>query len=243
MAGKKTDEELVAQLLATAESSNHPEEAKLARERAERLMVKLGITDAVARARGTRTREEVVQLTVCFDGTYRVGLLHMAVPIARGVGCRSLRSHAGASELLYVVGFTSDASRAVQLINSLATQASRDMWLWWRGGGHAIPASAGAKARQSFLLGFGHEAGERLRQAAVDTVAELGQGTDLVLADRSREVDAHIAQYRIARGRRMTASREGLVAGAAAARRVDLSAGRDRRLGATTAERVMVGTP
>lgn len=234
MAGKKTDEELVAQLLATAESTTHPEEATLARERAERLMVKLGITDAVARARGTRTREQVVQLTVCFDGTYRVGLLHMAVPIARGVGCRSLRSRTGSSELLYVVGYACDASRAVQLIDSLAAQAVRDMWLWWRGI-HDIPSSSGVKARQSFLIGFGHEAGDRLHQAEADTVAELGSRTDLVLADRSREVDAHVAQYRLARGRRVTASREGLLAGAAAARRVDLSAGRDPRLAAAPA--------
>lgn len=226
MAGKKTDEELVIQLLATAESSTHPDEARLARERAERLMVRLGITEAMARARGDRTREQIVQLTVPFTGTYRVGLLHLAVPVARGVGCRALRSRTESAELLYVVGFSSDAARAVQLVDSLGAQGLIEMWRWWKAGNHGVSPDHGMKARRSFLLGFGHEAGERLRAAEADAVTELGAGTDIVLRDRGREVDDYVTTLGTRRARGLTASRAGLEAGAMAAATADLSDGR-----------------
>lgn len=226
----KSDAELVSQLLAIAEDSGATEaERKIARERAERLMVKTGITEAVARAGGKRKDEEIVMSDpIQFSGTLAKGYLAVGVSIARGLGAEAVQSSRSYSQAtLWVIGYQSDINRVVRLIESAQVQAQLDLEAYWAPIKEEFAReSQNAKflERRAFLFGFANGVQERLEDATTEVAEDAGPGTDLVLRDREQAVANYVGEHFGKARRTCFSNRPGaLMAGAAAGRRANLN--------------------
>jgi hypothetical protein len=215
---KKID--LIAQLLAKAESTT-PEEAEALTQHAERLMVKYMIDQATVdarRAKAGQQQEAIIEHQIEFRGVYRGEMINLASQVVYGLG--SLRgmqyTGSGSTFVFWVVGFESDVAQAVTLINSLqiqATVAVRDWWKKYSTAYNMLPPYDQEKQRRSFVHGFGTGAGSRIRESRKVVISEAAAGTELVLVDRSAQVQAYIETKRTRRARARTATRGGAAAG------------------------------
>ena len=210
MSEKKID--LIAQLLAKAESTT-PEEAEALTAAAERLMIKYAIDQAVIdarRAREGKKQEQIITRKVEFSGMYRKDLLSLAWSIVQALGqMRGFRSTGWVqtsskktpwqeSEVLKIVGFESDVEQAVVLINSLHLQAMVALRKWWNESKDTEylfhREAARVRARRTFVVYFGHGAGQRIIESRRSVIEEMSSGTDLVLVDRKSRVDEWVEE-------------------------------------------------
>lgn len=206
-------------LLAIADGgSPYPEERALARERAERLMVRYAIDEAGARfAPGEAEQPTTRQFD--FAGMYVKDQVMLACAVTRVFSCRSV-IYGG--RRVTSVGFASDLAIASALIDSLIPAMRTEM-----------DAYGGSQSRKkSFAAAYTDEVARRLKgfyAGAVREAEEDGTGSALVLADRGARIDSAyesmFPNLRAARPRRLQ-SWEGWTAGGAAGRRADISLGR-----------------
>lgn len=186
----------VRALLAKAESTEYPEEAEALTVRAQELMARYSIDEAVlasaAAQRSGRSGPGVASgRRLCIDNPYEAAKAVLLNVIAQANRCRAVwHKPLGLSS---VVGFPSDLDAVELLFTSLLVQATSAM-LAAGSRQDARGRSRTRSFRQSFLAAFAQRIGERLaeatgnaeRQAAADSA-----GTNLlpVLAARSRVVD------------------------------------------------------
>lgn len=218
MSEKKID--LIAQLLAKAESTT-PEEAEALTEHAERLMVKYMIDQATIdarRAKAGQASEEIVEERLDFTGAYRGEMVHLSAMVAHGLGSVRVMQYTGGVGKVFsvwVVGFESDVSQAIMLINSLQVQAAVAVREWWRiqKEVYRYDNSYGQeKARRSFVHGFGSGAGSRIATSRSQVVKEAGSGTELVLVSRRAKVDQHMDTKQTKQAKPRTATGRDLAA-------------------------------
>lgn len=200
-------EERIAALLAKAESTT-PEEAELLTAKAEELMIKYGIEQAVIDAKrlGNTAPEKIVTEKIYFTGIYSAGMVMMGHYVATALGqLRTLQSKNNTrfnpatgkrekADVLYVIGFESDVKQAVLLITSLQLQAVSAMAAWWRTFDEAryLTGMEKFKEKRQFVISFGAGASERIKETRRRVVQEetaKGTGTELVLVDRKSQVD------------------------------------------------------
>ncbi|WP_062519464.1 DUF2786 domain-containing protein [Demequina silvatica] len=206
-------------LLAIADGgSPYPEEQALARERAEKLMVRLAIDEAGVRM----TREEAQTPTSrLFDFTapYIKDQIILVCAIARVFSCRSV-VHGG--RRVTTVGFASDLTMVAALVETLLPTMRLEM-----------DAYGGSQSRKkAFAWSFTSTVRTRLTEfyaGALREAEEEGTGSELVLLDRAQQVDLAYQEMfpnlRAAR-RRVLNSWEGWGEGAEAGHRADISLGR-----------------
>jgi hypothetical protein len=185
----------VRALLAKAESTEFPEEAEALTSRAQELMARHSIDDALLAAAAERPARhgpgEAAGRRLFVDSPYEAAKAVLLDVIATANRCRSIwHKNLG---LCTVVGFSADLDAVHLLFTSLLVQATTAMVAagsrqdaWGR--------SRTRSFRQSFLAAYAQRIGERLseatgaaeRQAAADT-----PGVNLlpVLAARHRVVD------------------------------------------------------
>lgn len=217
----------IAGLLAKAEDkAATPEEAETYSKAAERLMVKWGISEAMARAAAQGTKaptEPVIEERVPVKGAYWQGDLGIMSNVANGIGIRFLRSTGrGNTGTGYFIGHEGDVHRAILLSNSLRLQAHSARRKWWK----AAPERAWFthqemfKANRQFLLSFGYAVSKRLRETTTEEAEAAGPGTELVLVDRKARVDEWLdEQYpKLRNGRGLSGGASGHAAGAEAGR-------------------------
>ena len=215
----------VRALLAKAESTTFPEEAEALTAKAQELMARHAIDDAMIDAEAG-TADDPVGVRVQVDPPYASPKSLLLAEVASANRCRSVWS--GDLGFVTVFGFESDADFVEVLYTSLLVQATRAM------------AAAGSQAdrygrsrtrsfRTSFLVAYAARIGQRLRaaEAASRSAAEESYGAALVpvLADRSsavedacREVFPHLLRRSVS-----TTNLAGWHAGAAAADLATLS--------------------
>lgn len=198
--------------------SPYPAERELARERAERLMVRYAIDEAGARM----TRQEAETPTTRrfeFTPPYVKDQVILACAIARVFSCRSV-IHGGRS--VTSVGFASDLAMVAALVDTLVPAMRLEMDVF-----------GGSQSRKkAFAASYAGTVRARLEDfyaGALREAEEEGTGSALVLADRSAHVDRAYAEMfphlRAARAR-VLSSWEGWSEGAEAGRRADISLGR-----------------
>lgn len=214
--------EKVRALLAKAESTDFDEEAEAFTAKAQELMARYAIDEAVLEASRPRqghdaTIDETVVVIPDPYASPKALLLHVVASENR---CRSVyhqgRGTAG------VIGGATDRQAVEVLYTSLLVQAVGAMQ---RAGSHvdADGTSRTRSFRTSFLTSFATRIGERLREATAKATAEaveqVGPGFLPVLARRSDEVDRVVkARYPHTRSSRRTVSNPaGWHAGRAAA--------------------------
>jgi hypothetical protein len=220
--------EKIRALLAKAESTDSDAEAEAFTEKAQQLIARHSLNEALL-ARTGQGKREPEALRVVVERPYEQPKSELLAQIANANHCRPVYWPAGGFTTL--IGDRDDLRSVELLFNSLLVQATAAM---------TRADSAAAKAgtsqtrsfRQSFLASFAWRIGERLRESAADTEREVSEetGTDLVPVMRQRDerVDAKTGELfpRLTAGRstRIT-NYEGHVAGLAAADAARLTSG------------------
>lgn len=182
--------EKVRALLAKAESTTFPEEAEALSAKAQELMARHAIDEAmVGVAEGVGDAPTGVRVPV--DDPYAGAKSVLLAEVAGANRCRAVWSkHLGIST---VVGFESDLEFVEVLYTSLLVQATSAMVA----AGSQVDRSGRSRTRsfrQAFLLAYASRIGHRLRAAEAASRAsateEYGAALVPVLADRSAAVSA-----------------------------------------------------
>jgi hypothetical protein len=219
----------VRALLAKAESTSFEAEAEALTAKAQQLMARHAIDEAVARSGRHDPSERPSARRTPVDDPYasaRSSLLHV---VARANGVRSVWYPDQA--LMALIGFDRDLDAVEVLYTSLLVQATRSMVAAGQVSdrrGHSRTRSF----RQSFLIAFASRIGERLSEAASaardEAEEELGVALLPVLARRDDDVQDATDQMfpRLRRAAGPSASNpEGWRAGRTAAELADLGPG------------------
>jgi hypothetical protein len=232
----------VRSLLELAEDAGTEHEATNARERAEALMIKHAIDEAILAEAGPEAREEVTSREITLTSPYADEKSLLLTEIAEVNRVRTVSPtrpfHGKLPATL--VGYPSDLDRVEVLFTSLLLQASREVMQVRPGEPSWIEAKLFGREslttyRRSWMLGFSETVGQRLRrihgeqQAQAEARNTTGHGTELVLADRQAAVDDAFAHLFPNSGTRWVGSSgTGHGAGADAGRYADLGQTRIR---------------
>ncbi|CAN5520195.1 hypothetical protein BH10ACT1_BH10ACT1_06750 [soil metagenome] len=214
----------VEALLAKAASTEFPDEAEALVTKAQELMARHAIDDAMLAASGRQASGTVTSELVMVGAPYATAKAALLGAVARANQCQCVMSPAGGgSQRCVVLGFESDLASVRTLFASLSVHAVRAM-LATEVPAHDTPR----RFRRAFILAFSFRIGARLEEAAasarVAAEADGATGVGLVLADRSAAVaDAMRAAYpRLRTTRFTTSSSAGIASGRAAADRAGL---------------------
>ena len=173
-------------LLAKAESTEFPEEAEALSARAQELMAKYSIDQAVLAAQKGR-RDSPAGRRLPVDNPYESPKASLLQTVAKANRCRTIwHKELGMST---VVGFQADLDAVELLFTSLLVQANAAML---RAGAKrdAYGRSRTRAFRQSFLIAYATRIGERLSQAtehAEQQAATASSGQDLLPVLRARQ--------------------------------------------------------
>jgi hypothetical protein len=211
----------VRALLAKAESTNFEHEADALTAKAQELMARHAIDEALANDAAGRPKETPSLRRVPVDDPYVNPKSNLLAIVASANNVRSVWHDDFA--LMTLVGFEADLDTVEVLFTSLLMQASRAMLAKGRirdPRGHSRTRSF----RQSFFVAFAQRIHERLvmaaRQARESAEEELGRDLLPVLTGRREEVDDYTTRLFPdlvrAKGSSVT-NREGWLAGRAAA--------------------------
>jgi hypothetical protein len=199
----------IKKLLAMAEDKGATEaERESFREKATSLIIQWEIDEAQLTAAGDERLkyEKIVSERIWPSGTrtYAFEYATMGIHAAVGVGIRGAHSKTYDRktgkfiETFVVVGFESDVARFKLLYESLERQCAVALSQWasselqsWMSGTDKY------KARRSFITGFGTRVRQRLtalREARIsEHTTSSGNGAELVLVDRSAQLEKHVA--------------------------------------------------
>ncbi len=215
----------VRALLAKAESTEFAPEAEAFTEKAQELMARYAIDDAVlSRGGGHNSRDRPVSRRVLIHDPYARGKASLLAQVGGANRCEAVWS----KELGFctVFGFPTDLAVTDILYTSLVSQCSKAMLASSRG------VSRPRSFRESFVLSFALHLGDRLRAATAATVEEAtaahGDALLPVLASRHDQVEAarQEAFPHLRKPRSRTVDPRGWSAGRAAAELAHLDAGK-----------------
>lgn len=211
----------VRALLAKAESTSFDAEAEALTAKAQQLMARHAIDEAIARNAGGPRGEKPTARRFAVDDPYASAKSRLLSAVAATNGGRSVWYEEFA--LMTVVAFEADLEAIDTLFTSLLVQGTRAMLAK----GKVVDSRGRSRTRafrQSFLLAFADRIHERLEEAAAaarhQAEEELATSVLPVLAGRDGEVDdavdAMFPNTRRMRGPRIT-SQAGWIAGRTAA--------------------------
>ena len=225
----------VRKLLAKAEDPGcTAEEAAALNDKAAELIAKYGVDRALLAAAAPET-DVVGDRVVVVPAPYALDKSGLLATVAWALRCRTVRRKEWAggsySHSMHLFGFGSDLERVELLFTSLLVQAAYGL--------AATPVphfDTPAAFRRSWLAGFTHAVGNRLRQAERRAADDARTGEDsgpghsvaLVLADRSDRVDRRVDEFyprlRSSGPRRLSGT--GIEHGYAAGQKADLASTR-----------------
>jgi Protein of unknown function (DUF2786) len=181
--------ERIRALLAKAESTAFPEEADALTSKAQELMTRHAIDDAllVAHEAGRTSEKDPTATRIGIDDPYAEAKATLLAVIGEASRCRAVWSKRFGFSTVF--GYPGDLVSVELLYTSLLLQARNAMVRCGDRGRRARSRSF----RQSFLRGFAIRIGERLEDAAsaavADAVDEQGSAFLPVLAERSGRVE------------------------------------------------------
>lgn len=180
-------------LLAKAESTDSPHEAEALIAKAQELMTRYSIDEAVLRTSKTGTDREDAVVTdweVC--GPYAKAKATLLGCVARNNGCKIVQGaklNSDQNLRVYIAGFPADIARTQDLYTSLLIVAQTDMIRERR----LNPNVHGKSFAHSFWLGFASRINQRLAamkaSATAEASSERGSSVELAIVDRTKQVD------------------------------------------------------
>jgi hypothetical protein len=227
-------------LLAKAESTSFPEEAEALSAKAQELMARHALEQAVVAATtgGAATRAAVRRMWL--DAPYTSAKSSLVHQVAGANRCRAVSL--AALDLVTVIGWPTDLETVELLVTSLLVQAGRAMAAEGSravgdersdGGSARAGRSRTRSFRHAFLLSYATRIGERLREAETaardEAVATAGDALLPVLAARGEVVERTTAELfpRITTKRFTVGNSAGWQAGREAADAASLRVGRE----------------
>lgn len=212
-------------LLAKAESTEFPEEAEALMAKAQTLMARHAIDDAMLAAAGRDPAERPETEVVVVEAPYATAKAALLSTVASANHCRCVMGAAGGgTQRCVVVGHPADLANVRTLFAALSVHAARAVMT-----AEVPPYDTPRRFRHAFLLAFTGRIGERLRAASAaaerEAAVEAGSGVAVVLADRAGAVDqAFRAAFPHVRTARFSSSSgAGAASGRAAADRAGLN--------------------
>ena len=212
-------------LLAKAASTEFGEEADALMAKAQQLMARHAIDDAMLAASGRSPRSEPICEDFVVHPPYATAKAALLATVAGANHCRAVAGSAGSGrQRCTLVGHEADLANVRALYGSLSVHAAAAM-IAAEVPGYDTPR----RFRHAFLLAFTARIGERLRAAAVSAERDAqaaqaaapgaGQGVDVVLADRRSEVDQAFRRSfpNVRRTTSRASSSAGIMSGRAAA--------------------------
>ena len=186
----------VSKLLAQAERAGTPEEAEAFFEKAQLIAATYSIELAKARAHTAKKNRRDTPIRRTYDladvkKNNRKHLTRLYLAIGE---CNDVLLDIGmTSPILYPYGFAADIDVVEAIFAKVAPQMVRAADEFIRSGGHKMGSEKvdGRVARTCFYDSYIFKIQRRLQQArrqAVEEATGNGTGTELVLADKSREV-------------------------------------------------------
>lgn len=217
-------------LLAKAESTSFPDEAEALSAKAQELMARHALEQAVVSAGAGRAEATVAVRRMWLDAPYTSAKSSLVHQVAGANRCRAVSI--AALDLVTVVGWPADLDTVELLVTSLLVQAGRAMTAE---GSRASRAgrSRTRSFRHAFLLSYATRIGERLREAETaarqEAVATAGDALLPVLAARGEVIERTTAELfpRITSRRFSVGNAAGWEAGRQAADAASLRVGRD----------------
>lgn len=235
----------IQKLLRKAESTT-PEEAEALFEKAQQLMARWAIDEAMlARAGGDEKPDEIIEHRMVIGGIYHQAFWQLASIVGQNNHLRILKGRPATwsnekGSVIYWVGYSRDVNRAEMLFASLQLQATSALKTWyadWKVEHSFLPSMEQFKARRTFIFGFADGAGSIMTRAARharDAVkaesTDSGTGMELALRDKATSVNDWIDR----RYGRLRASRS---------RGVDSGGGGSYGSGRSAGQRADVGNP
>lgn len=214
---------LIKKLLNKAEAKGTTEaERESFQAKATKLIMQWGIDEALLADADRVKKEQIIQRTVVTDAPKSYAYEHALIGarVAEGLSCRGILTQVGRNHTgLIIVGFESDVERVVMLYQSLVLQCTLSGATWYKNWldrcasqWYTPSGTDKFNAKRGFVSGFANGVKEKMALWKRDTVASAAPGTDLVLVDRTKKVDAYIQdEMRITRtrGRSYEASARG----------------------------------
>ncbi len=189
---------LIKKLLNKAEAKGTTEaEREAFSAKAAKLIMQWSIDEALL-ADADRVRvEKIIKKIIAADApkTYGFEYARIGAAVARGLGCRGIHTQADGRPALIVVGFESDVDRVLMLTQSLSLQCTLNLGTFYRRYVEVTPWASGTdkyQAKRGFIVGFADGVNKKMESWKRDTVASSAPGTDLVLVDRTKQVDRWI---------------------------------------------------
>ncbi|GAA4783616.1 DUF2786 domain-containing protein [Actinomycetospora chlora] len=217
----------VRALLAKAESTEYPEEAEALSAKAQELMGRHALEQAVVGAPADAAPRAAAR-RLWLDPPYASAKSSLVHQVATANRCRAISL--SALDMVTVVGHAADLATVELLVTSLLVQADRAMLA---ADDETVPRARRRSFRHAFLLAYATRIGERLAAAAHEAQAharaELGEELLPVLAARAEVVERTVGELfpRLTRRRFSVGNGAGWAAGRAAADAASLTPGRD----------------
>ena len=211
-------------LLAKAESTQFAAEAEALTAKAQSMMTRHAIDEALLHA-GAEESVEVISRRILIDNPYLVEKVHLLSSV--GQANRSKVVWMEEFAMATVVGTPVDVDQVELLFVSLLIQATRAMAE--AGAGRAGSLDRSPRFRRSFLTSYAVRIGERLTEADAETTASYGSELVPVLRRQEEAVDARYEElfpHTREMSTRRTFDRRGWDAGRQAADRARFVQGR-----------------
>jgi hypothetical protein len=221
----------IAGLLAKAEATDNEAEQKAFSEKAERLMIKLGIARAELEGAGQAQAEDIVEEHRDWRTIYAPAMGQFAYRVGLGFGdLEFLQSRYGKDRVrTYVIGHKGDVERYLTLVDSLHLQVFAALKAFRRENRderRLYTIHENFVTDRSFIQGYAGAVHRRLREMRSEEVAEATPGAALVLASKAERVEAwkdeRYPDLRKGRATSQQYSARGASAGAAAGREANL---------------------
>lgn len=223
----------IAGLLAKAEGTDNEAEQKAFSEKAERLMIKMGIARADLESQGKAKAEDIVQETRTWKTIYAPSMGQFAYTVGLAFGNLSfLQSRYRKDHVTtYVIGHKSDVEQYLTLLDSLHLQVWAAVKAFRKENKETrryYTIHENFVADRSFIEGYASAVGRRLREMRreEETAETVSAGTALVLASKQDRVDSWVAEQhpnlRKGRASARQSSYQGREAGAQAGRNANL---------------------
>lgn len=186
----------IAALLAKAEGTTNDHERDALNEKAERLMIRLGIEQAELQAAGEIRDEEIVEEKRLWTGNYAITMVPFMSQIGRAFGNLTFlqsKNSNGMRRWSYVIGHKSDVDEFLTLIDSLSLQAMSALKRWQREVREERRYYTDMEkytGNRSFLEAFGYTVAARLRKERREEEATASPGAALVLVSKQEKVEA-----------------------------------------------------
>ena len=209
-------------LLAKAESTEFPEEAEALLAKAQELMTRHAIDEAMLHdGHGGTIDSERVLVEAPYAGP-KTSVLSV---VARSHGCRLVITDGapGSGQRCVLVGTATGRAATLTMFAALSLHATRQLLA-----AEVPPFDTPRRFRHAFLLAFAARIGQRLEEANTHAEASVGtasaRSVALVLADRSTAVDEAVSEAfpHLRTIRRQASSVAGARSGQAAAERAGL---------------------